>query len=53
LRGHCKDPELLAEGKKVNLNIQHVPGEQVDEIVQRLFEIEPAFIVRMNKVLAA
>ncbi len=46
-----KDPDLLAEAKKANLDIQYVSGEETEGVVQGLFKIEPAFIARMKQVL--
>lgn len=46
-----KDPELLAEAKKANLDIDPISGEEVEAIVQGLYKIEPAFIARMKQVL--
>ncbi len=46
-----KDPELLAEAKKANLEIEYVSGEEVDAIVQGLYKIEPAFVAKLKQVL--
>jgi tripartite-type tricarboxylate transporter receptor subunit TctC len=46
-----KDPEFLAEAKKANLDIQHVSGEEIEDVVQGLFKIEPPFVARMKQVL--
>jgi tripartite-type tricarboxylate transporter receptor subunit TctC len=46
-----KDAEFLAEAKKASLDIQHVSGEETEEVVQGLYKIEPAFIARMKQVL--
>lgn len=46
-----KDPELLAEAKKANLEIEPVSGEEIDGVVQGLFKIEPAFVAKMKQVL--
>jgi tripartite-type tricarboxylate transporter receptor subunit TctC len=46
-----KDPELLAEAKKANLEIDPISGEEVEGIVQGLYKIEPAFIARMKQAL--
>ena len=45
-----KDPELLAEAKKVNLEIEHISGEDVDTVIQDLYKIEPAFVAKMKQV---
>ena len=46
-----KDPEFLAEAKKASLDIQHISGEETEEVVQALFKIEPAFIAKMKQIL--
>jgi hypothetical protein len=46
-----KDPEFLVEAKKASLDIQYVSGEEIESVVQGLFKIEPAFIMRMKQVL--
>jgi tripartite-type tricarboxylate transporter receptor subunit TctC len=46
-----KDPALLAEAKRANLEIDPISGEEVEAIVQGLYKIEPAFIARMKQVL--
>ena len=48
-----KDPELLAEAKKANLDIDPISGEEVEAIVQGLYKIESAFIARMKQVLVS
>ena len=46
-----KDPELLAEAKKANLEIEYVSGEDVDAVVQGLHKIEPAFVAKLKQML--
>ena len=46
-----KDAELLAEAKKANFVIEYVSGEELTDIVQGLYKIEPAFATRMKQVL--
>jgi len=46
-----KDAELLAEAKKANFVIEYVSSEELTEIVQGLYKIEPAFATRMKQVL--
>ena len=46
-----KDPQLLAEAKKANLEIEYVSGEDVEAIVQGLYKIEPAFVAKLKQVL--
>lgn len=46
-----KDPELLIEAKKAQLEIDPISGEEAEGIVRGLYNIEPAFIARMKQVL--
>jgi tripartite-type tricarboxylate transporter receptor subunit TctC len=46
-----RDPELLAEAKKANLEIEYVSGEDIDAVVQGLYKIEPAFVAKLKQVL--
>jgi tripartite-type tricarboxylate transporter receptor subunit TctC len=46
-----KDPELLAEAKKANFVIEHIPGEELESIVHGLYQIEPAFAAKMKQIL--
>ena len=46
-----KDADLLAEAKKANLEIEYVSGEEVNNVVQGLYKIEPAFVVKMKQML--
>lgn len=46
-----KDPEFLAEASKAKLEIEPVPGEEIEKIVQDLFKLEPGLVARMKDVL--
>jgi len=46
-----RDPELLAEAKKANFVIEYVSGEDLDGIIQGLYQIEPAFAAKMKQIL--
>jgi hypothetical protein len=48
-----RDPELLAEAKKANLDIEPVTGEELQAIINRLFKMEPALIDRWKQILAS
>lgn len=48
---HSKDAELLAEAKKANFVIEHIPGEELESILHGLYKIEPAFAARMKQIL--
>lgn len=46
-----KDPAFLAEAEKAKLEIDYVPGEEIDQTVQGLFKLEPSLVARMKQVL--
>ena len=46
-----KDPAFLAEMEKVKLDVDPVPGEEVEKIVQGFFTLSPSFIARLKEVL--
>lgn len=46
-----KDPELLAEARKANLEIDPGSGEELESIVLGLYSLDPAFVARMKQVL--
>lgn len=46
-----KDPEFLAEAKKTNLDIEPVPGEEMEKVVAGLFKLEPGMIAKLKEVL--
>jgi tripartite-type tricarboxylate transporter receptor subunit TctC len=48
-----KDPELIAEAKKANLDIEPVTGEELQAIINRLFKMEPALIDKWKQILTS
>jgi tripartite-type tricarboxylate transporter receptor subunit TctC len=46
-----KDPGLLEEAKKMNLDINPMTGEEVEEIVKGLFSMNPSVVSRLKEVL--
>lgn len=46
-----KDPQFLAEAKKARLDINPVPGQEMEEIVAGLFKMDPKEIARLKQVL--
>jgi tripartite-type tricarboxylate transporter receptor subunit TctC len=48
-----KDPELIAEAKKANLDIEPVTGEEMGSIVNGLFKLDPAIINKWKQILAS
>jgi tripartite-type tricarboxylate transporter receptor subunit TctC len=47
-----KDPELLAEVKKSNLNIDYTPGEQLQKLAHEVMDQSAEVIARVKKLLA-
>ena len=46
-----RDPELLAEAKKLNLEVTAMPGSEVKAMVERLFSTAPEIVERTKQVL--
>ena len=46
-----RDPAFVTEAEKAKLDIDHVPGEEVEAVVEQLFKIEPALAARLRTVL--
>ena len=46
-----KDPEFLAEAKKSRLDIEAVPGEELQKLVQNLYKMDPSTLSRLKEVL--
>jgi hypothetical protein len=46
-----KDPDLLAEVNKGNLEIECVSREEIDGVVQGLYKIERPFVAPMKQLL--
>jgi len=50
-----RDPELLAEAKKIKLDVDPVPGEQIDQYVEQIYSMKPkvkenlSFLVRSSQ----
>ncbi|MBI4525221.1 MAG: hypothetical protein HY695_15565 [Deltaproteobacteria bacterium] len=47
-----KDPEFLAEAKKAKLDLDPMPGEEVEKVVAGLFKISPGQTAKLKEVLA-
>jgi tripartite-type tricarboxylate transporter receptor subunit TctC len=45
-----KDAQFLAEADKMGLEVQHVGGEEIDKLLQRLYATPPAVIERVKAV---
>lgn len=46
-----KDPELIAEGKKSQLDIDPVDGPAVTKVLTSLYELKPATVARLKDIL--
>jgi hypothetical protein len=46
-----RDPAFLADADKAKLEVDPVAGEDLERIVEGLFKIEPALVVRLKAVL--
>jgi tripartite-type tricarboxylate transporter receptor subunit TctC len=45
------DPELLAEAKKANLDINPLDGAELEQNVREIFKVEPALIAKLKEIL--
>jgi tripartite-type tricarboxylate transporter receptor subunit TctC len=46
-----KDKEFLAEAEKSKLDVDPIPGEQVEKIVAGLFKLEPGVLAKLKQIL--
>jgi hypothetical protein len=46
-----KDKEFSAEAEKSKLDVDPIPGEQVEKIVNGLFKLDPAILGKLKQVL--
>lgn len=46
-----KDPEFLADAKRSKLDIEPVPGEELEKLVQDLYKIDASTLARLKEVL--
>ena len=46
-----RDPGFLAEAQKAKLEVDLVPGDEVDRIVNDLFRLEPAMVTKLKSIL--
>jgi len=47
-----KDPELLAEAKKSNMDIDYTPGEQLQKLAREVMDQRPEVVEKVKKILA-
>jgi tripartite-type tricarboxylate transporter receptor subunit TctC len=48
-----QDPDLVAEAEKINLELNFVSGEEVQALVERLYQFPPDVIARAQAIAAA
>jgi tripartite-type tricarboxylate transporter receptor subunit TctC len=46
-----KDPAFLAEMQKANLEVNPIPGEEVQKLIERLFKTPPAVMERAKQII--
>jgi len=46
-----KDKEFLAEAEKSKLDVDPIPGEQVEKIIAGLFKLEPGVLAKLKQIL--
>lgn len=46
-----KDPEFLADAKKSKMDIDPVPGEEVEKTVARFFKLDAKIVTRLKEIL--
>ena len=46
-----KDPQFLAEARKAKLEVDPVPGEEIERSVAALFSLDPAMVAKLKEVL--
>jgi tripartite-type tricarboxylate transporter receptor subunit TctC len=45
------DPTLLDEAKKGKLEVEYVPGEELEKLAERMINQPPAVVTRVKKLL--
>ena len=46
-----QDPEFLADAKRSKMDINPVPGEEVEKTVARFFKLDPALVTKLREIL--
>lgn len=46
-----KDPELLAEAKKANLDINPLDGAELEQNIKEMFKLDPSQIAKLKEIL--
>jgi tripartite-type tricarboxylate transporter receptor subunit TctC len=48
-----KDPEFLAEAKTAKLDLNPLPGHEIEKIVQGFFSLQPSLVAKLRDVVTA
>ena len=48
-----KDPELLAEAAKMNLEISALTGQEVQDLIAKLYATPPAVVEKVRDIMVA
>jgi hypothetical protein len=48
-----KDPEFLAEAKTAKLDLNPLPGHEIEKIVQDFFSLQPSLVAKLRDVVTA
>jgi hypothetical protein len=46
-----RDPEFLTDAKKANLDIEPITGQEMEQIVTRIFKLDPALAAKLKNIL--
>jgi hypothetical protein len=46
-----KDAEFVAEAKKADLNVNLIPGDEVEKIISGLFKLDSGLVAKLKDVL--
>jgi hypothetical protein len=46
-----RDPEFLADAKKTNLDIEPITEQEMEQIVARIFKLDPALAAKLKSIL--
>ena len=50
--GVMKDPELLAEAEKQRMDIEHMSGREIDELLEQLYATPPHIVAKAASAIA-
>jgi hypothetical protein len=44
-------PEFMAEAKKSNLNVDPLTGEELEQNIREIFNLEPPLVAKLKEIL--